>query len=171
VKTKASEITKAKYNYDRKLNLGKCERHFLIKLMPTQVTPNILFYDGQCGLCHRWVTFVLPRDEAGERFQFAPLQGETIRSKLSEQDLATLPDSIVVIKPDGQQLVKSDAAIYVLSQMDGAWSNLALVMRCVPRMIRDALYNGVAKVRHKLFKKPDDVCPMLPTELRGRFLA
>jgi predicted DCC family thiol-disulfide oxidoreductase YuxK len=35
---------------------------------------HVVFFDGVCGLCDRWVQFVLPRDR-GARFRFAPLQG------------------------------------------------------------------------------------------------
>ena len=36
----------------------------------------IIFYDGDCALCHRMVQFILARDSKF-LFSFAPLQGET----------------------------------------------------------------------------------------------
>ena len=41
----------------------------------------ILFFDGVCGLCNRFVDFMLKADSRN-RFLYAPLQGETARSLL-----------------------------------------------------------------------------------------
>jgi hypothetical protein len=35
--------------------------------------------------------------------------------------------------------------------------------------VRDAGYDGVARVRHLLFPRPGDACPVTPPELRARF--
>jgi len=40
----------------------------------------------------------------------------------------------------------------------------------VPRFLRDGVYDGIARVRHKLFAKPSEACPLMPEELRRRFL-
>jgi len=39
----------------------------------------------------------------------------------------------------------------------------------VPRGIRDRAYDGIARVRYRLFRKPTDACPVTPPELRARF--
>ncbi len=130
----------------------------------------VIFYDGHCGLCHRWVKFVIPRDPGGEKFVFSPLQGELIRGKLDEPTIAELPDSIVLLEPDGTLRTKSDAVLAILRRLGGLWGGCAAVGRIVPRFLRDACYDGVAKVRHRLFKKPDDACPLMPPELRTRFV-
>ena len=39
-----------------------------------------IFYDGDCGLCHRAVRVVLAADPEGRAFRFAPLGGETFRA-------------------------------------------------------------------------------------------
>ena len=51
---------------------------------------DIIFYDGHCGLCHRWVRRVLAADREGRLFHFSPLQGELIKNRLSEQERAML---------------------------------------------------------------------------------
>jgi predicted DCC family thiol-disulfide oxidoreductase YuxK len=131
--------------------------------------PEVLFYDGGCGLCHRTVRFVLAADR-GERFRFAPLQGSTFRERIPEPERAGLPDSIVLRSPDGRLLVRSDAVLYVMQRLGGLWAPLARLGRLVPRSIRDAAYDFVARVRLRLFARPDDYCPLVPRELRARFL-
>ena len=34
-----------------------------------------IFFDGHCGLCHRFVRFVLAEDQSAKPLSFAPLQG------------------------------------------------------------------------------------------------
>lgn len=129
----------------------------------------MVFYDGHCGLCHRSVKFVLPRDPDGRRFVFAPLQGTYIRTKLDDEAIAALPDSIVLLDPDGTLRTRSDAALAILHRLGGVWKLLAGVGRLVPRPLRDWAYDRVASVRHALFKRPDAACPVVPPELRARF--
>ena len=130
----------------------------------------IVFYDGHCGLCHRWVKFVVPRDPAG-RFRFAPLQGDTVAELLDEPTRAALPDSIVLRDPDGVLRYKSEAVLAILRGLGGGWWALAELMGVIPWPIRDLGYDMVARVRHRVFKRPEEACPLMPAELRDRFLA
>ncbi len=130
----------------------------------------IIFYDGHCGLCHRWVKFVLPRDPDGERFVFSPLQGELITQELTDEQRAGLPDSIVLLEPDGTLKTKSAAVLAILRRLGGFWAFCAAVGGVFPAFLRDTVYDGVARVRHRLFKRPDEACPLMPPELRTRFV-
>ena len=40
----------------------------------------------------------------------------------------------------------------------------------VPNVLADIAYDGVAAVRHRLFTRPTDACPILPPALRSRML-
>lgn len=128
-----------------------------------------VFYDGHCGLCHGVVRFLLARDHDGTRFRFAPLQGDTVRQFVPDDVRASLPDSLVAVPPSGEVLTRSAAVIRLLTELGGGWRALAAMLRVVPRTIRDAAYDLVARVRTKLFAAPAEVCPMMPPELRARF--
>ena len=130
---------------------------------------SLVFYDGHCGLCHRWVKFVLPRDPR-DRFVFTPLQGETIRGLLSDDRIAALPDSIVLREPDGTLHTRSDAVLRIFSGLGGVWAVLGALGRLVPRPLRDAAYAGVARVRHRFFRRPEEACPLMPPQLRHKFV-
>jgi predicted DCC family thiol-disulfide oxidoreductase YuxK len=41
--------------------------------------------------------------------------------------------------------------------------------RIVPRPLRDAVYDLVARVRYRVFGRKDDACPIIPKALRSRF--
>jgi predicted DCC family thiol-disulfide oxidoreductase YuxK len=44
------------------------------------------------------------------------------------------------------------------------------LLSMVPRGAADWCYDVVARTRHRLFRSPDGACPVVPPELRSRFL-
>ena len=131
--------------------------------------PELLFYDGHCALCHGAVKFVLKRDRAGNAFRFAPLQGSTLQSRIAPEYRASLPDSIVVLTREGSLLVRSDAFLHILRRLDGGWRFWAGLFAAVPRPVRDLSYDFIARIRYRVFGTRDDLCPVIPPELRARF--
>ncbi len=132
--------------------------------------PALLFYDGACGLCHRTVRFVLAEDRGGDALRFSPLQGEAFAAAVPESVRRDLPDSIVLQLADGTVLVRSRAVLACADRLGGLWRVLATVGRAVPAGLLDRGYDFVARIRTRLFARPKDACPLLPPELRGRFL-
>ncbi len=132
--------------------------------------PDLLFYDGGCGLCHRAVRFVVWADHEGRAFRFAPLGGDTFQALVSAREREGLPDSLVVRTPGGALLTRSTGALHALRRLGGGWRALAVLLGIVPRPIRDAAYDLIARVRLRLFAKPADACPFVPPPLRARFL-
>ena len=130
--------------------------------------PERIFYDGTCGLCHGFVRFVLSEDTA-PAFRFATLQGEAFEKAVSKEERAEIPDSVVVQTRDGRLLLRSSAVVHVLGRLGGAWRILGALLALVPRPLRDLGYDGVATVRHRIFARPKDACPMMPRELVDRF--
>ena len=129
-----------------------------------------VFYDGTCGLCHRWVRFVLSEDRHGDLFALSPLQGERIQASMAPEQRERLPDSIVVVCADGRVLVRSAAVLHILARLGGLWRVVAFTARLVPRPLRDAAYAVVAAWRARLFRRPTTTCPVVPPHLRARFL-
>ena len=69
---------------------------------------------------------------------------------------------------DGIILMRSDAAIEVVSRFGGAWKFVA-VLRLIPRVARDWVYSAVARNRYRWFGRTE-AC-MIPTpEIKERFL-
>src|SRR5262249_34407799 len=102
-----------------------------VRPRPSAVT-DLLGYDGHCGLCHRAVRFVLAEDQSGTAFRFAPLDCEAFRAALSEAERARLPDSFVVLTPDGRVLTRSRAVRHVLRRLGGLWRVFAALAGVVP---------------------------------------
>ena len=138
-------------------------------VLPVAQKSEYVFYDGHCGLCHRAVKFILKHDRSGSAFRFAPLQGETIQSRVPADRLASLPDSFVVLTRDGTLLMRSNASLYILQSLGGGWKILANILHVIPRSFRDLVYDFVARIRYRVFGRRDDLCPIVPPDLRARF--
>lgn len=120
-----------------------------------------IYYDGTCALCHGFVRFVLAEDRGGAAFRFAPLQGQTLPPGL--------PDSVIVRSGEGTLLSRSDAVLHVLARLGGFWRAFGAIGRGVPRPLRDAAYDAIARLRYRVFGRKTEACPVIPADLRSRF--
>jgi predicted DCC family thiol-disulfide oxidoreductase YuxK len=127
-----------------------------------------IFYDGGCGLCHWSVRFVLARDRGGA-FRFAPLDSAALRSTAPEEVRKALQGTFVVRTFDGRLLTRSAAALHVGRRLGGVWRLLAGVGALIPAAVLDRGYDTIARNRHRLFRTPQGVCPVVPPALRARF--
>jgi predicted DCC family thiol-disulfide oxidoreductase YuxK len=124
-----------------------------------------IFFDGVCGLCNRFVDRLLLID-THERFLFAPLQGPTAKEKLPG-GLADALSSVVYLR-EGEVLTRSNAALRILIDL-GGWRTLHRLWFVFPRMLRDAVYDWVARNRYRWFGKRE-ACRMPAQEEQERFL-
>lgn len=137
--------------------------------LPVAEEHDIVFYDGACGLCHRLVRFILKRDRDGY-FRFATLDGDLFRSRVPGDVRAGLPDSVILLTHDGRVLSRSAATREILRNLPARWRLVGVILAIVPRPVPDWAYDAIARSRHRLFKKPDGACPIVPPDLRSRFL-
>jgi predicted DCC family thiol-disulfide oxidoreductase YuxK len=138
--------------------------------METDPANPILLYDGVCGLCNRLVQFVLKRD-TNAHFRFAPLQGDFARRTLQRHgfdphDLDTL---YVVEEPGPRLTARSDAVISLLSEIGGFWRAASVLLRALPKWLRDWGYRVVARNRYRIFGRYES-CLLPEEKYRHRFL-
>ncbi len=129
----------------------------------------IVLFDGVCNLCSASVRFIAVRDRDAF-FKFASIQSEAAKELMLEHGVAITegdPASIVLIE-DGRALERSTAALHIARHLNGIWK-LGWVLLVVPRFLRDAVYDFIAKRRYRWFGKKD-VCMVPTSELRARFL-
>jgi len=133
----------------------------------------VIFYDGVCGLCDRLVRFVLKQDQRGF-FRFAALQGHFAAKALAHhgKDAAQLEAMCVIAgeksRPE-ELLCKSDAAIFVLRQLNWPWK-AAVLLKIVPRGLRDRAYDWIARRRYRIFGKLER-CRVPSEAERARFIS
>ncbi|MBC7419371.1 MAG: DUF393 domain-containing protein [Bdellovibrio sp.] len=109
----------------------------------------IIFFDGICPLCNRFVDFVIKRDKK-RHFLFASLQSEQAQKLLSPQDLGL--DSVILTE-DKLVYQKSKAVLRILFALGGGWTLLALLLSIFPNGLRDIAYAWIAKNRYRFFGK------------------
>ena len=127
---------------------------------------DVILYDGVCVFCSRWVRFVAVRDSE-RRFRFTAIQsGYGTRLARAFGINPDDPDTNAVVH-GGEVFVKSDAALTVLSHLPG-W-RWVRVLRLVPKPLRDAAYNLVARNRYRIFGKYEE-CFVPDAELRERVI-
>jgi len=126
----------------------------------------IVLFDGVCNLCSGSVQFILKRDKKNV-FQFASLQSNPGQELLKKFNLpADTFNSFVLV--EGENIyTRSTAALRIARNLNG-WKWL-YAFRIVPKFIRDAIYNLIAKNRYRWFGKKDE-CWIPTPELRAKFL-
>ena len=132
--------------------------------MPAWPDDDVILFDGVCIFCSRWVRFVAARDEA-KRFRFTPIQSDYgMRLARTFGIDPDDPDTNAVIH-GGEAFLKSDGALTVLSLLPGwGWMRALLA---VPKPLRNAVYNLVARNRFRIFGKYDS-CFIPDADLRAR---
>ena len=127
----------------------------------------VLLFDGVCNLCNGSVQWILKRDHAGQ-FRFAALQSETGQQFLARFGMAQ-EDFDTVVLVDGDRIYnRSDAALEILRRLGMPWSLLAW-LRWIPRPVRNAVYDWVARNRYRWFGRQQE-CLLPRPEWKGRFL-
>ncbi|HYE55611.1 MAG TPA: thiol-disulfide oxidoreductase DCC family protein [Chitinophagaceae bacterium] len=126
----------------------------------------VIFFDGVCNLCNRSVQFVIKHDKQA-KFRFASLQSNAGQELLKQYHLPQTDFNSFILYDNGKIYTRSAAALLVAKELNG-WKWLA-AFRIVPRFIRDAVYNVIARNRYRWFGKKDEC--MIPTpDLKARFL-
>lgn len=121
----------------------------------------IVIYDGTCGLCSRSLRLLI-RLDTHKTFRYTSLQGKFVKTLPLDADI----DSIVFYD-EGTLYYKSSAILKILRSLGGFWVMVTLFYG-VPRFIRDAAYDVVAKYRYR-FIKPQQ-CHMISVQEQELFL-
>ncbi|MFN0064615.1 MAG: thiol-disulfide oxidoreductase DCC family protein [Chlamydiales bacterium] len=108
----------------------------------------IIFFEGECPLCHRAVLFILKRDRK-KLFLFAPLGGKTALEKLPRP----IPQETLILLDGGKIYSEGKAIAKICWRLGGVYRLFAYF----PSWI----YRRIAKHRHHLFQ---DELPLLPSD-------
>ena len=122
---------------------------------------NIIYYDGECGLCHMAVKFILKVDSKN-KFYFSPLSN-------FDNNLKNI-DSII-LKSGDKVFYESQAIIMVFENIDNNWNYLAKVLKIFPIKVLDIAYRWVSRNRTKISVKELSSCPIVPSYHRKRFIS
>ena len=121
---------------------------------------NIIYYDGECGLCHLAVRFILRVDSKG-KFYFSPLSNLDKNLKYIDS---------IILKRGNKVFYEGQAIIMIFENIENNWNCLAKVFRLIPINVLDAAYRWVSTNRAKISVKKVSSCPMVPSYYQKRFI-
>lgn len=121
---------------------------------------NIILFDGVCNLCNSSVQFIIKRNKK-QHFYYASLQSDVAKEILLQHLEKKITLDTIVFIEKGNIYTKSTAALRISRYLDGLWK-FAYVLIIIPRPIRDAFYDFVAKKRYMWFGKRESC--MIPTD-------
>ena len=104
----------------------------------------IIIFDGLCALCNRSVDILIKLDKR-RLFKYTSLQ------YVKTLHLNDNIQSIVYIE-NGQAYYKSTAILKILRSLGGIWV-YTTIFYIIPPLIRDFIYDLIAKYRYKIFGK------------------
>lgn len=118
----------------------------------------LILFDGVCVLCSGGCRFVSRRDRNGD-FRFVPIQQAEGRELARQLGIdPDCPDTFAFVE-NGEGSVKSEAALRIARRLP--YWRWTWMFHLVPRPLRDAIYDVVARNRYGWFGRRD-VC-MLPS--------
>ena len=115
----------------------------------------IILFDGDCAFCNGWVNWIRKRDER-DLFTYAPLASEEGQRLRAMHAIPASTDSVVLVEA-GHAFLKSNAAGRILRSLPG-YRLAGTMLLWVPRVLRDPVYDLVARNRHRLGMK--DQCEL-----------
>jgi predicted DCC family thiol-disulfide oxidoreductase YuxK len=112
----------------------------------------VVLYDGECGLCHRSVKFLIQRDR--NQLWYAPLQGETAAAlRARHPEIPATLESVVLVDRD-RVYVRSKAFLYGAKYLTRPW-RWAYHLRWLPALMLDVIYRLIARIRYRVWGKFD----------------
>jgi predicted DCC family thiol-disulfide oxidoreductase YuxK len=127
----------------------------------------LILFDGVCNLCSGSVKFILKKDSR-KKFVFASLQGKKGQEILKKYALSPTDFNSFILIENNNLYTHSTAVLRMLRLLGGGWK-LLYGFIIIPRFIRDAVYNLIARNRYKWFGRKEE-CWLPRPEWKERFL-
>jgi len=127
----------------------------------------IILFDGVCVLCNNFIVFVAKKDQK-DNFRFLPIQNKNIDQFVDIQKINIKElNSIVLISGDNLKY-KSNAAIEILTNLNKIFL-FCKVFYVIPKIIRDIIYDFIAKNRYHFFGKVEN-CSIVKSKANNKIL-
>jgi len=123
----------------------------------------IIIFDGICGFCNKSIDILIKLD-THKIFRYSSLQGEFVKTLEIEPDM----DSIIYYE-DGIIYYKSTAILKILQALGGLWT-MTTIFYLIPRVLRDLIYDVIAKYRYRIFGKMES-CRMPKEDEKELFIS
>lgn len=127
----------------------------------------VLLFDGVCNLCNGWVNFVIDHDPEA-RIRFTPMQSESGRLLMESAGYRRDTMDTVILIDNGDVYERSDAVFQITRYLRGS-IRLIRIGKIIPRRVRDAIYDLIARRRYQWFGKREE-CRIPEPGVKERFI-
>ena len=107
---------------------------------------HIILFDGVCNLCNSSVQYVIRHDKK-DKFLFAPLQSETGKYIIDLHSIDTSKTDSIILKHTNHNVYYKSTAALKVANLLGFPNNLLSMFLIIPPIIRNWVYNYIAKNR------------------------
>ncbi|ESQ34383.1 hypothetical protein EUTSA_v10008745mg [Eutrema salsugineum] len=139
-------------------------------MIPGQLQPRVVVYDGVCHLCHGGVKWIIKADKH-RKIKFCCLQSKAAEPYLTVSGVTKedVQKRFLFVEGLGSYHQASTAALRVVSYLPLPYSALN-AFSIVPTPLRDSVYDYVANHRYDWFGKAEDCLVLKDKELLERFI-
>ncbi len=127
----------------------------------------IILFDGACNFCNSAVNFIIKKDKRA-CIRFTSLQSKNGQDLLRHYQLPATDYKTFILIENGKVYTKSTAALKVATYLKRGWPAFYGFI-IVPKIIRDGVYNLIARNRYRWFGKTDS-CIVPGPDIKQRFL-
>ena len=129
---------------------------------------SVILFDGVCNFCDAFANFIIRQDKKNV-FLFAALQSAAGEELLKQYKIDWKANDSFVVIENGKAYQKSEAALRLYNRLPWYWK-WTQVFWIVPKFIRDAVYNLIARNRYSWFGKKEE-CIIPTAEIKAKFLS
>jgi predicted DCC family thiol-disulfide oxidoreductase YuxK len=128
----------------------------------------IILFDGICNLCEASIVYVIKHDKK-DIFRFVALQSDLGQRIVKHIGInSNHLESVILYEPGVAYYYKSSAALEIANGLKGIFT-LATLFQILPTVLRDYVYDYVAKNRYKWYGKKQE-CLVPNEEVVSKFL-
>lgn len=127
----------------------------------------IVLFDGICNLCNGAVQLIMKLDK-NDSFRFASLQSEKAIPYLKNCNINSESLTSIVVVDDKKCFSESDAVLRITYKL-GRVYKLLIILKIIPKRLRDSIYKFIARNRYSWFGKKDS-CPLPDEKTIKKFL-
>ncbi len=125
----------------------------------------IVFIDDECIFCNYWGNFILKNDQSNS-ILISPASSSFFKEIQNKYTLLPNPKETIILFHNNDIFEKSNAVIKIARLMKN-WHSIIIIGYIIPKIIRDFLYDIIAKNRKSLMT---DSCVIDELKKRDKYI-
>ena len=128
----------------------------------------LVLFDGLCNLCNTSVQFIIKHDKK-DIFRFTPLQSEIAQELIKNYTIDMAKTDSIILYSEKHGIHYKSTAVLLIAKHLGFPKNLLIAFLVIPPIIRNWVYDYIAKNRYKWYGKREK-CMMPTVDLQKKFI-